>query len=62
MMMPAMQYMVHLGPEMMRMLEDRMGPMGMMGGRTGGMMADHMMYHFLTMDTTDTGSGHDGHH
>lgn len=62
MMQSGMRYMIHLGPEMMRMMEDRMGDMGMMGGHGGAMMTDHMMLHFQTLDTSGVGSGHDGHH
>ena len=61
-MLPAMRYMIHMGPEMMTMMEDRMGSMGMMGGHGAGMMAGHMTFHFSTLDTSDGGSGHDGHH
>ncbi len=68
MMYPGMRYMIHVGSEMVRMMGDRMGPMGTMGtmgtmgGHGSGMMSDHMMYHFVTMDTTDSGSGHEDHH
>ncbi|HLF15216.1 MAG TPA: hypothetical protein VI932_10050 [Bacteroidota bacterium] len=62
MMQSGMRYMVHMGPEMTRMMEGRMGDMGMMGGHGGGMMNDHMILHFQTIDTTAVGSGHDGHH
>jgi hypothetical protein len=61
-MMTGMQYMIHMGPDMTKMMEDRMGSMDMMGGHGAGMMSDHMMFHFTTMDTTGAGSGHDGHH
>ena len=61
-MMPNMSYMVHMGREMTQMMEERMGSMGMMGDHGAGMMSGDMMYHFRTMDTTSTGSGHDGHH
>ena len=62
MMMSNMRYMVHMGREMMQMMEDRMGNMGMMGGHGSGMMSNDMMYHFRTMDTTNIGGGHEGHH
>ncbi len=56
------QYMIHMGAEMMQMMRNRMGEMGMMGGHGSGMMQDDMMLHFVTMDTTGTGGGHGGHH
>ncbi len=62
MMMPNMRYMIHMGREIMRMMEDQMGNMGMVGGHGSGMMNDDMMYHFRTMDTTNVGGGHGGHH
>ncbi len=58
MMTPRMQYMIHMGGEMMQMLERRMGSMGMMDGHGTGMMSNDMMYHFATMDTTGSGHGH----
>ncbi len=61
MMTPRTQYMIHMGPEMMQMMRNRMGEMGMMGGHGFGMMQDDMMLHFATMDTSNTGGGH-GHH
>lgn len=58
-----MEYMIHMSGEMMRMMANRMGDdMGMMGGHGSISMKDDMVYHFRTMDTTNTGSGHDGHH
>ena len=62
MMMPNMQYMIHLGEDMMRMMEARMGSMNMMGNHGQGMMQEQMMYHFRTMETTKLGSGHASHH
>lgn len=62
MMSPQTQYMVHMGPEMMQMLRNRMGEMDPMGGHGSGMMQDDMMLHFTTLDTAGTGSGHGGHH
>ena len=62
MMMPNMPYMIHMGREMMQMMQTRTGEMGMMGGHGTGMMSGDMMYHFTTMDTTRAGGGHDGHH
>ena len=61
MMTPKMQYMIHMGREMVEMMGSRMGEMGMMGGHGIGMMQDDMMFHFVTMDTSGTGGGH-GHH
>ncbi len=58
MMTPRMQYMIHMGKEMMQMMERRLGNMGMMGGHGTGMMSNDMMYHFATMDTTGSGHGH----
>ena len=60
MMRPQTRYMVHLGREMVQMMESRMGSMGGMAGHGSGMMAADMMVHFTTMDTT--GGGHEGHH
>lgn len=62
MMAPRTQYMIHMGREMMQMMRNRMGDMGMMGGHGSGMMQDDMMLHFATMDTSGTGGGHGGHH
>lgn len=62
MMTPQTRYMIHLGPEMMQMMRDRMGEMGTMGGHGNGIMRDDMMLHFTTLDTTGTGGGHGGHH
>ena len=62
MMMPKMTYMIHMGREMVQMMQTRMGEMNMMGGHGSGMMSGEMMYHFTTMDTTGTGGSHDGHH
>lgn len=69
MMTPRTQYMIHVGSAIMQMMQRRMGDIGEMGnhglpaGRQGsGVMQDHMMLHFTTLDTTGTGSGHEGHH
>jgi hypothetical protein len=62
MMKPRTQYMMHLGREMVEMIERRVGTMKMTGGRGSGMMSDEMMFHFSTIDTTGTGRGHSGHH
>jgi hypothetical protein len=62
MMAPRTQYMMHLGHEMMEMIERRVGSMKMMSGHGTGMMSDEMMFHFSTIDTTSTGGGHNGHH
>ena len=56
------RYMVHMGPEMVRMIEDRMGHPGMMGHQENAMLPDHMMSHFTTMAGDGDGSGHEGHH
>lgn len=53
------RYMIHLGEEMVQMMESGMGGMGSMGGHGSGAMSGHMMLHFTTMDTA---GGHDGHH
>jgi hypothetical protein len=58
MMTPRTQYMIHLGREIMQMLERRVGDMTMMGGHGRGLMSNDMMYHFVTMDTTGGGHGH----
>ncbi|MBI5215919.1 MAG: Ig-like domain-containing protein [Ignavibacteriae bacterium] len=62
MMMPNMQYMIHMGQEMMQMMQSRMGNMGMMNNHGTGMTSNDMMYHFRTMDTTQADGGHDSHH
>ncbi len=54
MMMPIMRYMIHIGSEMIKMMESQMGDMNM--------MANNMFYHFTTIDTTQIGNEHDGHH
>jgi hypothetical protein len=60
---PKTQYMVHLGPEMIQMMEVRMGGMSSMGNHGSGMMSKDMMFHFTTLDTaSSSGSGHAGHH
>lgn len=57
------QYMMHMGSEMMRMMRDRMeGMNGGMGGHGAMFGGDEMAYHFSTLDTTSSGSGHNGHH
>lgn len=60
MLMPNMQYMIHMGREMMQMMESRAGDMNMMSGHGSGMMSNDMMYHFRTMDTTQNGGGGHG--
>ncbi|TAK62709.1 MAG: hypothetical protein EPO24_04770 [Bacteroidetes bacterium] len=62
MMMSNMQYMLHMGQEMMQMMNSRMGTMGMMSGHGTGTMSETMMYHFRTMDTSQAGGGHESHH
>lgn len=59
---PRTQYMIHLGRDMVEMIERRVGSMEMMSGHGTGMMSSEMMFHFSTMDTTSTGGGHNGHH
>jgi hypothetical protein len=59
---PRTQYMIHLGRDMVEMVERRVGSMKMMSGHGSGMMSDEMMFHFSTIDTTSTGGGHNGHH
>jgi hypothetical protein len=59
---PRTQYMMHLGHEMVEMIERRVGSMKMMSGHGCGMMSDEMMFHFSTIGTTSTGGGHNGHH
>lgn len=46
---PGTQYMIHLGGEMMRMMRERMGNMGMMGGHRGMTTQDDMAFHFFTV-------------
>lgn len=74
MMTPNMPYMVHLGKNMMDMMNSMMsgmgnmngsGMMGGMSGNTSGQLQGHMFMHFTTTEvtnTTGTGSGHLGHH
>ncbi|MBI5473557.1 MAG: hypothetical protein HY961_14555 [Ignavibacteriae bacterium] len=63
MMTPRMQYMMHIGSEMMRMMRDRMeGMNGGMGGHGTSFGGDEMAFHFSTLDTTGGGLGHNGHH
>lgn len=74
MMVPNMSYMVHLGKNMMDMMNSMMGNMdgmsssGMMGGMSGStssQLPGHRLMHFTTTEVTNTtgsGSGHLGHH
>ncbi len=62
MMIPNMRYMIHMGSDMIKMMESQMGNMNMMGNHGTGMTANDMFYHFTTMDTTQVGTGHEGHH
>ncbi|MDI6802728.1 MAG: hypothetical protein QME58_02630 [Bacteroidota bacterium] len=62
MMMPNMRYMIHMGSEMVKMMESQMGNMNMMGNHGTGMTASDMFFHFTTIDTTQVGTGHDSHH
>ncbi|MBI2420232.1 MAG: Ig-like domain-containing protein [Ignavibacteriales bacterium] len=58
-MQPKMQYMVHIGKQVMQMMQT----VGNMSGHSNAQMMDDMMIHFTTMDTTSTtGGGHLGHH
>jgi len=45
---PDAMYMIHLGGEMVRMMEDRMGSGGIMVGENHGLMAPTLSYHFRT--------------
>lgn len=47
---PGTRYMVRVGREMIQMMESRMGGRGMLGGHSGGMMNNDIMYHFRTRD------------
>ena len=62
MMRPLTQHMIHMGSELMDMLARRMGNTGVMDGHTDGMMRNEMLLHFSTLDTTQAGGGHSGHH
>jgi hypothetical protein len=62
MMVPRTLYMVHMGGEMMDMLKQRIGDVGIMTGHGSGMMSRDMVVHFSTLDTTGGGGGHDSHH
>jgi len=63
MMSPKTQYMMHIDRDMTLMMKQRIGNMEMMIGHGTGMMSDEMMFHFTTLDTTQTGGGgHNGHH
>jgi hypothetical protein len=48
---PVTQYMIHMGHEMMDMVEHGTGGGGMMPGHGTGMMSGDVMLHFATMDT-----------
>ena len=56
------QYMIHLGQDMVGMMEARMGEMASMGGHGSGMTSREMILHFVTLDTATSGGGHGGHH
>jgi hypothetical protein len=62
MMISGMQYMIRMGLDMVKMMENRIGNMGMTGEQGNGMMNKEMYSHFTTMDTSKVGSGHNGHH
>jgi hypothetical protein len=48
---PNTQYMVHLRRDMVKMMEQQMGSIGMMGNHGTGMMSSEMMFHFTTKGT-----------
>ncbi len=56
------QHMLHLGRGIITMMQKRWGTMAMMSGHGAGPMGDEMMFHFYTLDVTQQGSGHNGHH
>ena len=58
MMTPVSRHMIHLGHEMMDMVEHRTGGGGMMPGHGTGMMSGDVMLHFATMDTADGHAAH----
>ncbi|MDP2886401.1 MAG: hypothetical protein Q8P51_15410 [Ignavibacteria bacterium] len=62
MMVPKTQYMMHLDGDVMHMMQSRLGSMNMTPGHGAGSMSGEMMFHFSTLDITQQGSGHDGHH
>ncbi len=62
MMVPKTQYMMHLGGSLTRMMQSRWGNMSMMAGHGAGSMSGEMMFHFSTLDITQQGGGHNGHH
>jgi len=62
MMISTMQYMILIGVDMVKMMENRLGDMSMMGNHGSGMMNNEMYYHFTTLDTSKIGTGHEGHH
>lgn len=47
---PSMRYMVHMGSEMMNMMNGQMDHMGMMGGRNNSNMSQDKFVHFKTHD------------
>ena len=54
---PGTRYMVHIGREIVRMMQNHLGGGGMMGGHSIGMMNNDIMYHFRTNDTAGAGGG-----
>jgi hypothetical protein len=62
MMVPKTQYMMHLDGNVTQMMQSRLGSMNMMAGHGAGSLGGEMMFHFSTLDITQQGSGHDGHH
>lgn len=58
-----MQYMLHFGKDMMKMMQKSADTLGRMSGYSNGVQQNDMMIHFSTMDTAiSTGDGHLGHH
>jgi hypothetical protein len=62
MMVPKTQYMMYFDGDMTQMMQNRLGSMSMMAGHGAGSMGGEMMFHFTTLDITQQGSGHNGHH
>jgi len=44
------EYMIHLGEEMVKMIEQRMDGINTMHGMGTGMMSNNIMIHFTTLD------------
>lgn len=56
------QHMMHLGSEMVGMLQRRMGDANLMADHGSTMMRGEMFVHFWTLDTTQIMGGHASHH